>query len=387
MSAIPLDSKLGAAFLGNLLAGIFYGITCVQTYLYSRRSRKDGPWFRATIFFLWVLDTAQLAFVTHGLYYYMVSNFGNLLALLDPTWYAVFTHLELNTYSWDIPRDRSLLVALTTAPNKVLFIATGTDLCHVCQRSCRPMHFWSSRLAEYELPILWVLKSDMFFTSTVTKSYIIAGLIATTSILTFVTGFAFASRAYQVKTFANFSKISYFLYIALGSGVVVDLVIAGTLCYNLSQRRTGFKKTDSLVTMLIVYSINTSLLTTICSTACFITYAIWPDEFTFMGFYFVLSKRMQLSYLRFSVLSDCGAYIVFFNSLLATLNSRDKLAETLGGISNVSGLSHLDNSDHSNFKTTAARNGPSVVVSINRETVEDYEMGSRKSLGYLGHAS
>ncbi|KAG6810402.1 hypothetical protein H0H92_012044 [Tricholoma furcatifolium] len=200
MSAIPLGSKLGTAFLGNLIAGM-----------------NDGPWFRAT-------------------------------------------------------------VALTTAPNKVLFITTGTDLYHV------------------------------------TKSYIISGLIATTSILTFVTGFAFASRACEGKTFANFSKISYFIYIALGSGVVVDLLIAGTLCYNLSQRRTGFK------------------------------------------------------------------------NLLAILNSRDKLAETLGGVSNVSGLSHLDNSDHSNFKATAS-NGPSLVVSINRETVEDYGMGSRKSSGYLGHAS
>ncbi|KAG6861234.1 hypothetical protein C0995_002355 [Termitomyces sp. Mi166 len=65
-----------------------------------------------------------------------------------------------------------------------------------------------------------------------------------------------------LKEFKHFSKISYFLYTSLGSGVAADFFIAGSLCFSLSQRRTGFKKTDSLVTVLMMYTINTSLLTT-----------------------------------------------------------------------------------------------------------------------------
>ena len=35
-----------------------------------------------------LLDTVHLAFVTHGLYVYMVSNFGNLVALAAPPWFV-----------------------------------------------------------------------------------------------------------------------------------------------------------------------------------------------------------------------------------------------------------------------------------------------------------
>ena len=68
------------------------------------------------------------------------------------------------------------------------------------------------------------------------------------------------------------------MYTALGAGVGVDAMIALTLSLSLSQSRTGFKRyvagvypddarslyvcsTDSLVNILMAYTINTSLLT------------------------------------------------------------------------------------------------------------------------------
>ncbi|KAH0584931.1 hypothetical protein H2248_008202 [Termitomyces sp. 'cryptogamus'] len=302
-SPIPLDSKLGAAFLGNLVAGIFYGITCVQAYMYFiKNSRKDEPWFKGIIFFLWLLDTVHLAFITHGLYVYMVSNFGNLAALAAPPW--------------------SLLAQI--------YVTCISDAIVRCIFGRR----------------VWLMTR---------RNYFLVICIALTSTCTFVTGVAFATRAFSLKEFKHFSKISYFLYTSLGSGVAADLLIAGSLCFSLSQRKTGFKKTDSLVTVLIMYTINTSLLTTICSAACFITYTIWPNEFTFIGIYFSLSK-------------------LFLNSLLATLNGRDSLSGKLGGVSNVSQLSNMD-SDFS-FKPSQSRRGPSVLVSIDRQVVKDYEMES-----------
>ncbi|KNZ75372.1 hypothetical protein J132_03412 [Termitomyces sp. J132] len=161
---IPLDSKLGAAFIGNLIAAVFYGITCVQTYMYSKKSDRDRTWFKGVIYFLWILDTLHLAMISHALYYYLISNFGNLVALVSPSW------------------------------------------------------------------------------------------------------------------------------------------------------------TNSLVRMLMLYTINTSKGDRICSITCFIAYAIWPDDFTFIGIYFSLSK-------------------LFLNSLLATLNSRHTLSEKIGGVKTFSGTS------------------------------------------------
>ncbi|KDQ24897.1 hypothetical protein PLEOSDRAFT_32935, partial [Pleurotus ostreatus PC15] len=100
----------------------------------------------------------------------------------------------------------------------------------------------------------------------------------------------------------------WLLYSALGSAVFADVFIAATLCFFLSTRRTGFKSTDNLVNTMMVYSINTGLLTSVCAMACFITYAIWPQDFVFIGIYFTLSK-------------------LYLNSLLATLNARTLMRE------------------------------------------------------------
>ncbi|RDB29098.1 hypothetical protein Hypma_014793 [Hypsizygus marmoreus] len=302
---INLDSKLGAGFLGNLIAGIFYGITCVQTYIYFTRNGKDTTQFRILILFLWLLDTLHLALVTHGLYYYLVSNYGNLLALAFPTWSFL------------------VQVYITCISDLIIRGVFGRRV--------------------------WLMAG---------KSKIIAAGITTTSLLTFITGFAFATRAFAVKAFVNSSQISHFLYISLGSGVVADTFIAGSLCHSLAKSRTGFRKTDSLVNVLMVYAINTCLLTTVCSTACFITYTVWPNEFTFIGIYFSLSK-------------------LFFNSLLATLNSRESLSEKISGISDISMSDILPQEPC----TSPVLWRPAVLVNINREVVEDYEQGRTEKGG------
>ncbi|KAF8968562.1 hypothetical protein BDZ97DRAFT_1799061 [Flammula alnicola] len=81
-----LDSTLGAAFLGTLAAAIFYGLTSVQTFIYFQNSAGDGRFFKSGIFTLWILDTLHMAFTAHGIYFYLVTNFGNFEVLAAPTW-------------------------------------------------------------------------------------------------------------------------------------------------------------------------------------------------------------------------------------------------------------------------------------------------------------
>ncbi|KAG5718815.1 hypothetical protein E4T56_gene2669 [Termitomyces sp. T112] len=296
---ISLDSKLGAGFIGNIVAGIFYGVTCIQSYTYFRSSDQDKQWFRLVIFILWILDTFHLTLITHTLYYYMISNFGNYLALVFPTW---------------------SLIAQT-------YVTSISDLIIRCIFGRR----------------VWLMTD---------RSYPIAICIASMSLLTFVSAFVFASLEIEGKTFTYISKISYLLYMSLGSGVAADMFIAISLCANLWKRRSGFEKSDTLIRTLILYAINTSLLTTLCSLACLITYAVWPNDFTFMAIYFVLSK-------------------LFLNSLLATLNTREALSEKISGFSRISVSGNTPTTDSS---TRILKNNP-VVVSINQEVVKDYELG------------
>ncbi|KAF4622248.1 hypothetical protein D9613_009607 [Agrocybe pediades] len=102
------------------------------------------------------------------------------------------------------------------------------------------------------------------------------------------------------------ATVDYLLYISFAAAVASDSLVAISLCSLLFWSRTGIKRTDSILTILMAFTINTGLLTSICAMACLITYAIWPQRFIFMGLYFALSK-------------------LYVNSLLASLNARRSL--------------------------------------------------------------
>jgi len=257
---LKLDNTLGAAFIGNIVAAVLYGITCLQTFVYYKKGKGDQAWFKAIIYFLWFLDTFHLALITHALYFYLITSYANPLTLLFPTW-SILSQVYVTCVS-------DLIVRVIYARR------------------------------------VWMISRNVF----------IALLVVVTSTVALSAGIAFASLAFKGKTFASLTHISYLMYTALGSAVVADIIIASALCTSLARSRTGFKKTDSMVTVLMLYAINSSVLTTVCSAACFVTYTIWPEQFTFIGIYFCLSK-------------------LIFNSLLAMLNGRSSLKRMVSGLS------------------------------------------------------
>lgn len=250
----------GSIFLGAIAACILYGITCLQTYIFFYKNHRDSRMFKLLIYALWVLDTLHLAMIIHGLYFYLIQSFGNASAMLKPTW-SLLIHVYFTIVS-------DLLI-----------------------RSVFGKRVW-----------------------TLSRSYVLTGGIVITTIACAVTGTIFTTKAFSAGGYANFGPISGFLYGSLGSGVAVDVLIAASLCVGLSKTRTGFKGTDNLVNILMAYAVNTSLLTTLCSIGCLITYAIWPEKLTFLGIYFCLSK-------------------LYLNSLLAALNARQSLREKIAGLS------------------------------------------------------
>lgn len=56
-------------------------MSCMVNHL-----RADRKWYRTNTVNERLADTTQLVFVTHALYYYMVTNYNNPLALLYPNW-------------------------------------------------------------------------------------------------------------------------------------------------------------------------------------------------------------------------------------------------------------------------------------------------------------
>ncbi|KAF8889447.1 hypothetical protein CPB84DRAFT_1449062 [Gymnopilus junonius] len=263
-----LDGTLGAAYLGVLFGAILYGITSVQTFLYFHDSRDDGRLLKLVVLFLWLLDTIHLALICHGLYFYMVTNFGDFAVLASPTW---------------------TLIAQ-------VYLTTISDLI-VRGFFCRRVFILCSR----RKVLAWVLPT----------------IIIMLSLTVAACGCGFASRSFVLKTYKKMSEAAAMLYVSLGLAVAAGGIIAASLCTLLLQSRTGFKRTDSILSFLMAFSINTGLLTSVCAIACFVTYALWPQRFIFMGIYFALSK-------------------LYVNALLASLNTRSSLRNQSYGMSTIS---------------------------------------------------
>ncbi|EJD50435.1 hypothetical protein AURDEDRAFT_58435 [Auricularia subglabra TFB-10046 SS5] len=84
---VPVDSTAGAAFIGHLLSTLIFGFTCLQVYeYYTVNSSRDARFLRYFVATIMVLDMVHLCCVTHTLYWYLVTNFGDYDTLGRIVW-------------------------------------------------------------------------------------------------------------------------------------------------------------------------------------------------------------------------------------------------------------------------------------------------------------
>ncbi|GJJ08246.1 hypothetical protein Clacol_002455 [Clathrus columnatus] len=77
--------------------------------------------------------------------------------------------------------------------------------------------------------------------------------------------------SFNFEVSVNFPELTWITKVGLGSAAACDLIIATGLCWYLYQSRTGYRKTDSLIVRLMVYTLNCGLLTGVCATMVIIT--------------------------------------------------------------------------------------------------------------------
>ncbi|RDB30082.1 hypothetical protein Hypma_013903 [Hypsizygus marmoreus] len=251
------DNTLGALLVGGLVAMALWGVTCVQTFTFFTRRSRDRLPFKLGIAFLWALDTFDSALNGHILYHYLVSNYLNPLAISKPVW-SVIIH-----------------VAITSISD--FFI-----------RSMFAMRFY--RLSKGNIPVTaWVMA---------------------VSITDLVCGIVITAKAFGIESYLELDKLSSLLYLNFAAGTTSDLSVALGLCYLLFTSRTGFRRTDTLINILMIYTVNTGLIVALDAALGMITYIVMPNNFVFLGFYLLLSK-------------------LYLNSYLATINAREDLREKI----------------------------------------------------------
>ncbi|KAI0790854.1 hypothetical protein C8Q75DRAFT_817420 [Abortiporus biennis] len=233
--AIPkLDNTLGAFFVGLILTGVLYGVTCVQTYIYFMDSKKKDPILLRALLTTRVsriLDGLELAFASHVMYWFAISNYFNPASLLIAPWSASSVDIVAN---------------LNDAIVRGIFIS----------RINTPTFLWIANLAVSSL------------------------------------GLTLSVKVHQIGSlyWQEVAKIAWLIYVVFTSIASLDTIIAATLCFILWRMRTGFKHTDSVIQSLIRYSIHTGALTSCVAISVIITYSIMPHNFIYIGIFLPLPK-------------------------------------------------------------------------------------------------
>ncbi|KAI9574511.1 hypothetical protein HD554DRAFT_2165994 [Boletus coccyginus] len=268
--ALVLDDTFGALFVGVIVAATLYGVTCVQTWFYYTHYPSD-PWYiKLLVFSILVSDTGHQALITHTIYTYLVTDFGVYEALGKIVW-----SLIVGDFPFPIVIFTRYIIQIE------IFFNAFTTLVVQCFLTMR----------------IYMLSNKNWIATGSAIIFIIAQLFVI---------FAYAAKAVHFETFQQLSTLKALSVSVNATSSAGDLLIALILCYLLQKSRTGFRKSDMTINKLIVFSINTGLLTSICALASLFCTVVWPTKFIYIAFYFNLGR-------------------LYCNSLLATLNARKRL--------------------------------------------------------------
>ncbi|KAJ7751725.1 hypothetical protein B0H14DRAFT_2756576 [Mycena olivaceomarginata] len=246
-SLIPLDSLLGAAFIGILVSTAVYGITCLQGYIYyTENSSGDKRYLKTFVGVLILLDTFHVILLGIFYYRYSVTNFGDYIQLQ-----AIST--------W------SLLAQVVVEDIIALMV----------------QFFFAYRI--YQL----------------SKNWIIPVIICILSIGQFGCGIRFTVTAVGVKVTES-ARTKTWTISGMAISAACDVVITASMIYYLWSEKRQVKLSRGMnrtINSLMRYSLNTGFLTTVFALATAITFVENETAFIYGPFFFVLSRMYACSFL------------------------------------------------------------------------------------------
>ncbi|KAF9050854.1 hypothetical protein BDZ89DRAFT_593971 [Hymenopellis radicata] len=312
----PLDNTMGAMLVGVILSAVLYGVSIVQTLYYYTRYPKD-PWYlkllvATTIFF----DTVHQAFITHTMYHYLIVKFYEPTALTEIIWSVI----------------------LESIPTGV----TGSLV------QC----FYTVRVFRLSK-----------------KNYILTGTILLLILANSGSGTAWVVLSMTKSTYGGLLEISALTMTINALSAATDILIAISLCLMLHKSRTGFKSSDTMITRLTLFFMNTGLLTSLCAVGALISLAVSPDSLIYALWYFCIGR-------------------LYANSLLAALNARN----IIRGRTEDVDLVEFPTAIVSPLPTShGSSNGRTPNISIRIDTTKEYDadmpLDDRKDTGSMMKAS
>ncbi|KAF8526938.1 hypothetical protein BU17DRAFT_82400 [Hysterangium stoloniferum] len=296
LPALPaFDNTVGAELIGVLVSVLLYGISLVQVYIYFQTFPDDSKNLKILVTMLCLLTTVAAVLTCNGLYYYVVTNFANPQAMLYDYWSWVYepffqiiisltveTFFALRVYTCESPANRERARAKATVTSEW----KKEDLFHPHSRT----RHHRQRYQAMSVPVI---------------------LFEIPCSLTLSTTVAIVQVIKHPFTGQNPGKIQQIpSCISLGATAACDFAIASIQTYYLQRGRTGIRKTDQMINILIMYTVSSGTLTTVAAIFGLVFYAIMPNNTIFWAFTSI----------------SCGSYT---NALLASLNGRRNLRSTM----------------------------------------------------------
>ncbi|KAF7302846.1 hypothetical protein MKEN_01246700 [Mycena kentingensis (nom. inval.)] len=258
---------LGPVLLGIIINSFIFGIIVQQAVLYytgvGGRFRSDSPLIKGLVAWALLLDLVHSAAIIWVIWQYAITHFGD--------------QAFLATTPWPYPMT-PIFSACASVPIQI---------------------FLSWRVK--------ALSKSWYFFVFLTSLSVVSGCLA----------FVSAIKAFQASNIADFAVLIPIVDTWLSFSVACDVFLTVFLFIFLRQSRTGFKRTDSVITRLISKSIETASLNTIISVLDLITFTLLQNT----NFHFVFALV---------------AGRLYTNTLLATLNSREKIRAEMNSHSGIS---------------------------------------------------
>ncbi|KAH9918463.1 uncharacterized protein B0H18DRAFT_210339 [Fomitopsis serialis] len=212
MSPLPsIANILGPACIGIIVSSIIFGINCLQLYFYyTKYANGDGATLKIYVSALMVVDTLHVLLLVISYYHYTVTYFGDIFALAYGYW---------------------------------------------------------TLLAEVAVGGLLVTMVQLYFAFRVYtlsgKCTLLPVVISILSICGLALSIVFTVVGLEIHLFASGERLKPYSAAGLSAELACDVLIAGTLIYYLHAKRTVFPRTNRAINLLIMYALNTCLLTTI----------------------------------------------------------------------------------------------------------------------------
>ncbi|KAF7307856.1 WD-REPEATS-REGION domain-containing protein [Mycena kentingensis (nom. inval.)] len=283
----PAEVAHGPMFLGLTMNILLYGIMITQMYLYITTYKRDSRFIKSYVAILMLADTLNTGFITAYLYESLIVHFGK--HTLAPVPASV---LEIGTF---IPPGFIDDLAYLAKANWVF--ATDPAMTGIIGSMVQLFYAWRIQM--------------------LTGNTFIVVLVVICALTNAFGGLASAAAIAFVPQFAHFQEFQVPVICWLLSAAVGDVLITTTLVVFFRKHKTGCSATDTRVDQIIRLTIQTGMITSICSVI---------DLGLFLGDWNAgLVSKIQRSRLNKEtrhLLFNLPLAKLYSNSLMSSLNAR-----------------------------------------------------------------